>query len=129
MHLTSAPVDWYLARASGLTAYALLSLVVLLGLTMAAKKTFPGWPRFAVENVHRFLGLLGGTFIAIHIVTIAIDSWLPFSVQSLLVPFVSRYRPLWVGLGVMAMELLLALAITNHYRQRLSYCSGAGPTT
>ena len=121
MHLTSAPIDWYLARASGLTAYVLLSAVVLLGLTMAASKTFPGWPRFAVEDIHRFGGLLVGTFIGIHIVTIAVDSWLPFSLQSMLIPFISRYRPLWVGLGVMAMELLLALAITNHYRQRLSY--------
>jgi sulfoxide reductase heme-binding subunit YedZ len=121
MHLTSAPIDWYAARAAGLTAYLLLTGVVLLGLTMAAKKTFPAFPRFTVEDIHRFGGILVGSFIVVHVVTIAVDSWLPFSLASLLVPFVSRYRPLWVGLGVAAMELLAALAIANHYRNRLRH--------
>jgi len=121
LHLTSNPVDWYAARAAGITAYLLLSGVVLLGLTMAAKKTFARWPRFTVEDVHRFGGLLVGTFVAIHVLTVAIDSWLPFSVQSLLVPFISSYRPLWVGLGIASAELLIALAVTNHYRRRLPY--------
>lgn len=121
VHLTSSPVDWYAARAAGLTAYLLLSAVVLLGLTMASKRPLARWPRFAMEDVHRFGGLLVGAFVAIHVVTIAIDSWLPFTIGSLVVPFVSRYRPLWVGLGVVAAELLLALAVTNHYRRRLPY--------
>jgi sulfoxide reductase heme-binding subunit YedZ len=121
MHLTSSPVDWYAARAAGITAYLLLSGVVLLGLTMAAKKPFGRWPRFTVEDVHRFGGLLVGSFVAIHVVTVAIDSWLPFSLQSIVVPFISRYRPIWVGLGIAAAELLIALAVTNHYRRRLPY--------
>jgi hypothetical protein len=119
VHLTSNPVDWYAARAAGMTAYILLSLVVLLGITMAGKKTFPRWPRFAVEDVHRFGGLLVGAFVSIHVFTVAIDSWLPFSIASLVIPFTSRYRPLWVGLGVAGAELLVALAVTNHYRRRL----------
>lgn len=121
MHLTSSPVDWYAARAAGITAYLLLSGVVVLGLTMAAKKPFGRWPRFALEDVHRFGGLLVGSLVAVHVVTIAIDSWLPFTLQSLIVPFSSRYRPVWVGLGVAGAELLVALAVTNHYRRRLPY--------
>jgi len=121
VHLTSSPIDWYAARAAGITAYLLVSGVVLLGLTMAAKKTFVRWPRFTVEDVHRFGGLLVGSFVAIHVLTVAIDAWLPFSIQSLVVPFTSRYRPIWVGLGIAAAELLLALAVTNHYRRRLPY--------
>lgn len=121
MHLTSSPVDWYAARAAGLAAYLLLSGVVLLGLTMAAKKQLRRWPQFAIEDVHRFGGLLVGAFVSIHVLTIAIDAWLPFSVLSLVVPLLSRYRPLWVGLGIAAAELLLALALTNHYRRRLPY--------
>lgn len=121
MHLTSSPVDWYATRAAGVTAYLLLSGVVLLGLTMAGKQTFARWPRFTVEDIHRFGGLLVGSFVAIHVFTVAIDAWLPFTVSSLVVPFTTRYRPIWVGLGVMAAELLLALAVTNHYRRRLPY--------
>jgi hypothetical protein len=60
--------------------------------------------------------------VTIHIVTIAIDSYLPFSLASLVVPFTSSYRPVWVGLGIVAAELLLALAVTNRLRNRgLSY--------
>jgi sulfoxide reductase heme-binding subunit YedZ len=121
MHLTSSPVDWYTARAAGVTAYLLLTTGVLLGLGLASHRTFTRWPRFSVEDVHRFVGLLVGAFVAIHIVTIAIDSWLPFTLGSLVVPFTTRYRPIWVGLGVVAAELLLALAVTNHYRRRLEY--------
>ena len=121
MHLTSSPVDWYAARAAGIAAYALLSVVVVLGLTMARKTSIRRWPKFAVEDVHRFGGLLVGTFVVIHIATIAIDSWLPFSVGAIIVPFVSTYRPLWVACGIVSAELLLALAITNHYRDRIDY--------
>lgn len=121
MHLTSNPVDWYAARAAGVTAYLLLSAVVVLGMTMASKKQLVRWPRFALEDVHRFGGLLVGALIAVHVITVAVDQWLPFTLQSLIIPFTSRYRPIWVGLGVVAVELLVALAITNHYRRRLSY--------
>jgi sulfoxide reductase heme-binding subunit YedZ len=76
---------------------------------------------FAVEDVHRYGGLLVGTFIAIHVVTIGIDSFLPFSLTQLAVPLADGYRPIWTGLGIAAAELLLALAITNHYRMRISH--------
>jgi len=122
VHLTSSPVDWYAARAAGVVAYVLLSAVVALGLSMSGKKALKRWPRFALEAVHRFGGLLVGAFIVIHITTVAIDSYLPFSPASLAIPLVSRYRPLWIALGIVAAELLLALAVTNHYRdRRLSY--------
>jgi sulfoxide reductase heme-binding subunit YedZ len=74
-----------------------------------------------VEDVHRFGGLLVGSLIGAHILAIAADSFLPFSLTQLLVPFASAYRPLWTGLGIAAAELLLALAITNRYRRRLPY--------
>jgi len=119
MHLISSPIDWYAARAGGVAAYLILTAVLWLGLTMAAKRTSTSWPRFAIEDVHRVGGLLVGAFVGIHIVTIALDAYLPFSLWSLLVPFLSSYRPLWVALGIVAMELLLALAVTNHYRNRL----------
>lgn len=122
MHLTSSPVDWYAARAAGVVAYVLLSAIVVLGISMAGKKKLHRWPRFAVEDVHRFGGILVGSFLVIHIFTIAIDAWLPFSILSLIVPFTSAYKPLWVGLGIVAAELLLALAITNRLRNaRISY--------
>ncbi len=121
MHLTSSPAIWYAARASGVAAYLVLSVVVSIGLTLGGKAQTKRWPRFSVEDVHRFGGLLVGSLIAIHVGTIAMDSFLPFSLTQLVVPFTASYRPLWTGLGIAAAELLLALAITNHYRRRLPY--------
>lgn len=121
MHVTSNPLDWYAARAAGIAAYVLLSFVVVLGLTMARNARLRGWPKYALEDVHRFAGLLVGTFLVVHVVTIAIDAWLPFSFASIVLPFVSRYRPVWVACGIVAAELLVALAIANHYRDRLPY--------
>jgi sulfoxide reductase heme-binding subunit YedZ len=121
MHVTSSPAIWYAARASGVAAYVVLSLVVSLGLTLGGKAQNRRWPRFSVEDIHRFGGLLVGSLIGIHILTIAADSFLPFSLTQLLVPFTASYRPIWTGLGIAAAELLLALAITNHYRRRIPY--------
>jgi methionine sulfoxide reductase heme-binding subunit len=122
VHLTSSPIDWYAARAAGIVAYLLISATVVLGISMAGKKKLHRWPRFAIEDVHRFGGILVGSFVIIHIVTIAIDAWLPFSIASIIVPFTSAYKPLWVGLGIVAAELLLALAITNRLRNaHISY--------
>jgi methionine sulfoxide reductase heme-binding subunit len=121
VHLSSSPAIWYAARASGVAAYVVLSIVVSLGLTLGKKAQSPKWPRFSIEEVHRFGGLLVGSLIGVHVLAIAVDSFLPFSLTQLLVPFTASYRPLWTGLGIAAAELLVALAITNHYRRRLPY--------
>jgi methionine sulfoxide reductase heme-binding subunit len=121
MHLSSSPAIWYAARASGVAAYVVLSVVVSFGLALGGKAQSRRWPRFSVEDVHRFGGLLVGSLIGVHVLAIAVDSFLPFSLSQLLVPFTSSYRPLWTGLGIAAAELLLALAITNRYRRRLPH--------
>jgi methionine sulfoxide reductase heme-binding subunit len=121
MHVTSSPAIWYAARASGVAAYVILTAVVAIGITLGGKAQSRRWPRFAVEDIHRFGGLLVGSLVIVHVGAIALDSFLPFSPGQLLVPFTARYRPLWTGLGIFAAELLLALAITNHYRKRMPY--------
>src|SRR5262249_30144330 len=121
MHVTPSPAICYAARASGLAAYVVLSLVVCLGLTLGGKAQSRRWPRFSVEDVHRFGGLLVGSLLVVHVGAIALDSFLPFSLTQLVVPFTASYRPISTGLGIFASELLLALAVTNHYRKRLPY--------
>lgn len=121
MHVTSNPAIWYAARASGIAAYVVLSTVVCLGLALGNKAQSRRWPRFSVEDVHRFGGLLVGSLVVVHVGAIAMDSFLPFSLTQLVVPLAASYRPLWTGLGIAAAELLLALAITNRYRRRLPY--------
>ena len=112
---------WYAARAGGLLAYLLLSASICLGLLMSGKARLKRWPKFALEDVHRFLGILAGVFIAIHGAALLLDSFVPFSLSQVLVPGTSSYRPLAVGFGVVAAELLVALAISNHFRRRIPH--------
>jgi DMSO/TMAO reductase YedYZ heme-binding membrane subunit len=119
--MTTAPIDWYTARAAGIVAYLLLTGVVLVGLTLSGQVHLRRWPKFAVTDVHRFGGLLVGAFVSIHVATIAIDSYTPFSFTQLLVPLTSHYRPIWTSLGIVGAELLVALAITNTLRRRIPY--------
>ena len=121
MHLVASTTVWYAARAGGVVSYVLVSASVLAGILLAGKARVPGLPRFAVEDVHRFLGLLAGLFIAIHVGSIALDTVVPFSLSQLVIPFTSSYRPLATGLGIVAVELLLAVAVTNRLRSRLPY--------
>jgi len=113
--------EWYSARAGGIVAYILLTAVVLVGLAMSGRERIDGWPRFALEDVHRFLGALTGLFISLHVFTLAVDTDANLPLGSLIVPFVSAYRPFWTGIGIVAAELLLALAVANHYRTSISY--------
>ena len=109
------------ARAGGMLAFALLTASVVLGLTLSGRARLRHWPRFAVEDVHRFVGLLAGGFVGVHVLALLVDTYVPFSLAQVLVPGASSYRPLATGLGVVALELLAALAVANRYRKRLSY--------
>jgi sulfoxide reductase heme-binding subunit YedZ len=111
---------WYIARSSGLVAYLLLSSSVVLGALMAGRGKLT-WPRFAVEEVHRFLALLAGVFIAVHALALLLDTVVPISLAQELVPFASPYRPFAVGMGVLAAELMAAVGITNAFRSRLPH--------
>ena len=114
-------VTWYVARASGMVAFALLTTTVVLGLVMSGRARLRRWPRFAVEDVHRFASLLTWAFVGVHALALLADSYLPFSVADLLIPGIAPYRPLAAALGVVAAELLAALALANLLRKRISH--------
>jgi sulfoxide reductase heme-binding subunit YedZ len=115
-----SPASWYAARSAGILAYLLLSGSVVVGVSMSSKRKLQ-WPRFAVQEVHRFLSLLTGLFIVIHGGSLLLDRVVPYSLTQVVVPFTSSYRPLTVGLGVAAADLLAAIAVTNALRTRLPY--------
>ncbi len=115
-----SPGVWYFARSAGIVAYLLLSSSVLLGVLMSGRAKL-SWPRFAVEEVHRFLAILTGVFIVLHGGSLLLDQVVPIGLGQELIPFTSSYRPLAVGLGVCAMELVAAVGISNVLRKRIPY--------
>jgi sulfoxide reductase heme-binding subunit YedZ len=111
---------WYLARSAGLVAYLLLSSSMVLGLVMSSRAKV-SWPRFAVEEVHRFLAILTGVFVALHGATLLLDRVVPFSPAWLIVPFTTSYRPFAVGVGVLSAEVLAAVGISNRLRREIPH--------
>jgi DMSO/TMAO reductase YedYZ heme-binding membrane subunit len=114
------PTSWYVARSAGIVAYLLLSTSVVVGTLLVGRRDLR-WPKFAVQEIHRYLSILTGVFVVLHGGALLLDRVVPFSLTQALVPFSTSYRPFAVGLGVAAAELMAAIGITNHYRKRLPY--------
>jgi predicted ferric reductase len=112
---------WYLTRATGAVTLLLLSAAVVLGVLTSMRWASPMWPRFVVEWLHRNVSLVVLVFLAVHVGTAVIDGFMPLRWVDAVVPFSAGYRPLWVGLGAVALDLLVAVAVTSLVRVRLGY--------
>jgi sulfoxide reductase heme-binding subunit YedZ len=112
---------WYLTRSTGAVALILLTLSVAIGVAAIGRFSSTHWPRFAVDAVHRTSSLLAIVFLLVHIATAVLDSFAPISLLDAFVPFGGTYRPLWLGLGAISSDLLLAIAITSVLRERIGH--------
>jgi sulfoxide reductase heme-binding subunit YedZ len=110
---------WYLSRGSGLVTLVLLTVVVVLGIGTRNGRPAFGLPQFGVAALHRNASLLSIAFLGVHVVTLLFDPYAQLRLVDLLIPFQGAYRPLWVGFGTLASDLLLALVATSLLRQRL----------
>jgi methionine sulfoxide reductase heme-binding subunit len=113
------PTFWLLARASGLTAYALVTGSVLAGLTVKSKPLGRRIRAAVATDLHRFVSLLALGAIAIHGVTLMLDTAVPLPLAGLVVPGLSPYRPLATGIGVLAAELMLLIYVSFSFRRRI----------
>ena len=111
---------WYVARASGLVAYALAALSVALGLSFSARlvrrKGAPAW----LNDAHRFLGALTVAFTAVHLTGLWADTYVHFGPTELFVPMASTWQPGAVAWGVVALYLLVAIELTSLAMRRLN---------
>jgi sulfoxide reductase heme-binding subunit YedZ len=113
---------WYLARGTGAVSLVLLTVSVVLGVLGSLRfAAAPRWPRFAIDALHRDVSLLAIAFLVVHIITSVLDTFAPVKLIDAVIPFVSSYRPLWMGLGALSFDLLIALVITSLARSRLGY--------
>jgi sulfoxide reductase heme-binding subunit YedZ len=117
----SGPGLWYATRAAGLVALLLLTVSVLLGVLTAGRLSSPRWPRFLTVGLHRNLSLLVLAFLALHIGTTVLDSYTSIQLSAAFIPFISSYKRGWLGLGAVALDLLIALVATSLTRIRLGH--------
>lgn len=119
MNLGQQP--WLISRASGLVAFALLSGSVILGLLMSTKAANRWLPPKITNELHGMLSVLSLVFLAVHGGALLFDGFFAFTPLSLLVPFASPYKPLWVGLGVIAAWTTAGLAASVRFRKQIGY--------
>ncbi|MFI5100429.1 MAG: ferric reductase-like transmembrane domain-containing protein [Actinomycetes bacterium] len=119
--MTGGNTLWYLSRATGLVSLVLLTLTVLGGILVRRGVTPNRLPRFVMWGLHRNVALLSVAFLGLHIATVVLDSYVPINLLDAVVPFTSAYRPIWLGLGAVAFDLLLAVIVTSLLRARIGH--------
>ena len=111
---------WLAARATGITAYLVLTVQVALGLILShpvnqstwklSKRLFP-W--------HENLFVFAVSFVIAHIAALILDPYAEVSVVGAFVPGLSGYRPLPVAIGSVALYALLLTGLTARYTKAL----------
>ncbi len=113
-------IPWYVARSSGIVAWALILATIVWGLLLATKvlgrKPGPAW----LLSLHRYLGALAVAFVGVHVAGIMLDSYTNFGITDVLVPFTGSWHPLAVAWGIVGMYLLVAIEVTSLLRHRMS---------
>ena len=111
---------WYASRATGIVALLLLTAVLVLGILVNRQGRLPGLPRFAVTSLHRNLSLLAVAFIAVHVVTAVLDTFVSIPLAAGVIPFASSYERLWLSLGAISLDLMIAMIVTSLLRGHLN---------
>ena len=110
---------WYLTRGTGIVCLLLLTASVVLGILEVKRWANPRWPRFVTAGLHKNISLLVVAFVAVHVLTAVVDGFAPIRWLDVILPFTSKYRPIWLGFGSLAVDLLLAIVITSLLRPQL----------
>jgi sulfoxide reductase heme-binding subunit YedZ len=110
---------WYAGRGAGIVSLILLTVVVTLGIATRSGRPAFGLPRFVVNALHANAALLAVSLLAVHVTSLLFDPYAQLRLVDLVLPFLGPYRPLWVGLGTVAFDLVIALVVTSLLRHRL----------
>jgi sulfoxide reductase heme-binding subunit YedZ len=112
------PTFWLLARASGFSAYVLLTLSVLAGLAVKSRPFHKVRPA-AQTDTHRAFALAGLSMLALHGGALALDQTVRMPLYGLVAPFASAYRPAAVAFGILAAELMAVVYWSFSWRRRI----------
>ncbi|MBV9098698.1 MAG: ferric reductase-like transmembrane domain-containing protein [Frankiaceae bacterium] len=116
---STAPL-WYTTRSTAIVAFVLLTVSMFLGIAATQRSIASRqWPRFATQDLHRNVSLLALGFIAAHILTTLLDTFVYVGWWSAVVPGTSPYRRFWVALGTIAFDAILVVIGTSLVRHRM----------
>jgi sulfoxide reductase heme-binding subunit YedZ len=112
---------WFFARGAGFVSLILLTVSVCLGILLSMRVRSRDWPLFLSDQLHGYTAVLFFVFLTLHMVTVLLDPFTRFGLSDVLVPFASTYRRVWLGLGVVAAELAVAMGASVYLRRWIGY--------
>ncbi|HEX3930076.1 MAG TPA: ferric reductase [Nocardioides sp.] len=124
--MTGAGFDsalWALGRGTGVVALVLLTTAIVLGILARSGRRVPLLGRFGTSDLHRTAALTGTGLVLTHVVTLLLDPYAQLHLVDVVLPFLGSYRPLWLGLGTLSVDLLGVVTVVSLLRHRV------GPTT
>ena len=110
---------WALGRGTGITALIFSTISLTLGIATRSGRRLAALPRFAVADVHRVAALTATLLVALHIALLYFDPYAQLRLVDFVVPFLGSYRPLWLGLGTVACDVLVLIVASSVLRHRL----------
>ncbi len=112
---------WYLTRTSAIAAYGVLVVLVALGLLRSTARLSGERMTWVVDEVHQFLGTIFGVLVGVHLLTLFFDPFISFNAVNFIVPLNEPYRPLAVGLGVVALWTVIIILCSSWLRRHIPY--------
>ena len=119
----SSQLSWYLTRGAGFVALLALTGSVILGILSAQRWAVGNDSRVRFAALHGNLALIGLSALVLHIATAVYDPFTHLGILTALDPFGRPYRALWLGLGVFASDMFIAVVVTSLLRHKLGYKS------
>jgi len=110
---------WYATRGLGIATLVVLTATVVLGIMTSVRWIGESTPGFVAAELHRNLSLIAIGLLALHMITTILDPFAQITVRDAIIPVGALYRPIWLGLGVVAMEIMVALIATSLLRERI----------
>lgn len=110
---------WALGRGTGVVALVLFTLSLVLGIVARSGRRVPMLGRFGVSDLHRTAALTGVGMVAVHLGSLLLDPFAQLRLVDLAFPFLAAYRPLWLGLGTLAVDLLAVVTVVSLLRHRV----------
>jgi DMSO/TMAO reductase YedYZ heme-binding membrane subunit len=119
----TSPLLWFANRGTGVVLLVLFTLTTVGGVLATGRATSTLWPRFVTQGLHRTLGLLSSVLLLVHVTTAVVDEYVDIRWWQALVPFGATYKPLFLSLGTLALDLTVAIVVTSLLRSRLNATS------
>lgn len=110
---------WALGRGTGIVALVMFTVALVLGIATRSGRPVPGLGRFGAADVHRTAALTGTGLVAVHVGSLFLDPYAQLGPADLFLPFLGAYRPLWQGLGTLAVEVLGVVTVVSLLRHRV----------